>query len=73
MSSVSDIDLAICPICNLDISNTIKFNKHNKTIHIEKCKKKTKWVCFCLDFFLDPCKNEWEETGFFGNYGGWLF
>ena len=33
---------------------------------------KIKWVCFCLDFFWDPYKNEWEESGFFGYYGDWL-
>ena len=27
---------------------------------------------FLPRFFWDPCKNEWEETGFFRNYGGWL-
>ena len=35
MASVPDLDLAICPTCNLDISNPVKYNKYNKTAHMK--------------------------------------
>ena len=35
MASAPDLDLAICPTCNLDISNPVKYNKYNKTAHMK--------------------------------------